>query len=251
MRHGLRRLHEHGAAPDGHREREAGCPITMADWDAASARTPHLVKLAPSGPRPLIDLYEVPAACRRSWGSWGGWGCSTRARVTCMGASARVPGEMLPHRPTARCAARTTNPFSAQGALKVLLRQHRARRLGGEEVGGRSVHVMPHRAGARVRLARRRPARPSTAARSPRAMWWSSATRGRPRAARACARCSRPRPPSADGAVHQVALITDGRFSGATKGPAVGHVSPEAAAGGPIALIEEGDPSPWTSRAAR
>lgn len=39
-----------------------------------------------------------------------------------------------------------------------------------------------------------------------------------------------------------VALITDGRFSGATKGPAVGHVSPEAAAGGPIALIEEGDP---------
>ena len=39
-----------------------------------------------------------------------------------------------------------------------------------------------------------------------------------------------------------MALITDGRFSGATKGPAVGHVSPEAAAGGPIALIEEGDP---------
>ena len=38
-----------------------------------------------------------------------------------------------------------------------------------------------------------------------------------------------------------VALITDGRFSGATKGPAVGHVSPEAAAGGPIALIREGD----------
>jgi dihydroxy-acid dehydratase len=38
-----------------------------------------------------------------------------------------------------------------------------------------------------------------------------------------------------------VALLTDGRFSGATKGPAIGHVSPEAAAGGPIALIEEGD----------
>ena len=38
-----------------------------------------------------------------------------------------------------------------------------------------------------------------------------------------------------------VALITDGRFSGATKGPAVGHVSPEAASGGPIALIAEGD----------
>lgn len=38
-----------------------------------------------------------------------------------------------------------------------------------------------------------------------------------------------------------VALITDGRFSGATRGGAIGHVSPEAAAGGPIALVEAGD----------
>jgi dihydroxy-acid dehydratase len=38
-----------------------------------------------------------------------------------------------------------------------------------------------------------------------------------------------------------VALITDGRFSGATRGAAIGHVSPEAAAGGTIALVEEGD----------
>ncbi|AJC95594.1 dihydroxy-acid dehydratase [Staphylococcus hyicus] len=38
-----------------------------------------------------------------------------------------------------------------------------------------------------------------------------------------------------------VALITDGRFSGATRGIAVGHISPEAASGGPIALIEDGD----------
>lgn len=38
-----------------------------------------------------------------------------------------------------------------------------------------------------------------------------------------------------------IALITDGRFSGATRGPAIGHVSPEAYEGGPIAFIEEGD----------
>ena len=38
-----------------------------------------------------------------------------------------------------------------------------------------------------------------------------------------------------------VALITDGRFSGASRGAAIGHVSPEAASGGPIGLIEEGD----------
>lgn len=38
-----------------------------------------------------------------------------------------------------------------------------------------------------------------------------------------------------------IALITDGRFSGASKGPVIGHCSPEAQAGGPIALVEEGD----------
>ena len=38
-----------------------------------------------------------------------------------------------------------------------------------------------------------------------------------------------------------VALITDGRFSGATRGASIGHVSPEAASGGPIALVQEGD----------
>lgn len=38
-----------------------------------------------------------------------------------------------------------------------------------------------------------------------------------------------------------VALITDGRFSGATRGIAVGHISPEAAAGGPLSLVEDGD----------
>jgi dihydroxy-acid dehydratase len=39
----------------------------------------------------------------------------------------------------------------------------------------------------------------------------------------------------------QVGLITDGRFSGGTRGPCIGHVSPEAASGGPIGLVQEGD----------
>jgi dihydroxy-acid dehydratase len=39
----------------------------------------------------------------------------------------------------------------------------------------------------------------------------------------------------------KVALITDGRFSGGTRGVCIGHISPEAAAGGPIAALEDGD----------
>jgi dihydroxy-acid dehydratase len=41
--------------------------------------------------------------------------------------------------------------------------------------------------------------------------------------------------------LHNTAIVTDGRFSGATRGPCIGHVSPEAARGGPIALVEDGD----------
>lgn len=37
------------------------------------------------------------------------------------------------------------------------------------------------------------------------------------------------------------ALVTDGRFSGSTRGPCIGHISPEAAAGGPIGLLKDGD----------
>ena len=44
-----------------------------------------------------------------------------------------------------------------------------------------------------------------------------------------------------EGLGDEVALITDGRFSGATHGLMVGHVAPEAALGGPIAIVEEGD----------
>ncbi len=43
------------------------------------------------------------------------------------------------------------------------------------------------------------------------------------------------------GLADSVALITDGRFSGGTKGPCIGHVSPEASAGGPIAILRDGD----------
>jgi dihydroxy-acid dehydratase len=43
------------------------------------------------------------------------------------------------------------------------------------------------------------------------------------------------------GLADSVALITDGRFSGGTKGPCIGHVSPEASAKGPIAILKDGD----------
>jgi len=54
------------------------------------------------------------------------------------------------------------------------------------------------------------------------------------------------------GAGHEedVALLTDGRFSGGTRGPMIGHIAPEAADGGPIGLIGTATTSPSTSRSA-
>ncbi|MEF9438561.1 MAG: dihydroxy-acid dehydratase, partial [Candidatus Mariimomonas ferrooxydans] len=43
------------------------------------------------------------------------------------------------------------------------------------------------------------------------------------------------------GLSESVALITDGRFSGGTRGPCIGHISPEAMEGGPIAIVRDGD----------
>jgi dihydroxy-acid dehydratase len=43
------------------------------------------------------------------------------------------------------------------------------------------------------------------------------------------------------GLADSVALITDGRFSGGTKGPCIGHISPEAASAGPMAILKDGD----------
>ncbi|MBC7225320.1 MAG: dihydroxy-acid dehydratase, partial [Anaerolineae bacterium] len=43
------------------------------------------------------------------------------------------------------------------------------------------------------------------------------------------------------GLASSTALVTDGRFSGSTRGPCIGYVSPEAALGGPIALVQDGD----------
>ena len=74
--------------------------------------------------------------------------------------------------------------------------------------------------------ARKPVSRPSRTGNTRKARFWSSATRGRA-AAPACARCCRPRRPFyGQGMGDKVARITDGRFSGATRGFCVGHVGP-------------------------
>ena len=216
----------------------AGHPITMDDWDAASARTPHLVKLQPSGPRPLIDLYAVggvPVVMHEL----NELGLLDESAITCMGplpeyiANCTKPAD-------GEVCRKHDNPFSKVGALRVLhgniapdggivkksavdpsMLTHTgtARCFNSEEEACEAIFAGKIKPGDVVVI---RYEGPKGGPGMREMLTPTSAIVGM-------------------GLSKSVALLTDGRFSGASKGPCVGHVSPEAAAGGPIALIEDGD----------
>ncbi len=218
--------------------REAGHPITMDDWNAASARTPHLVKLAPSGPRPLSDLYEaggVPVVMHEL----AELGLLDRSALTCMGPLDEYLRDCARPADGEVCRAHD-NPFSPVGALRVL---HGNIAPNGAIVKKSAVDpsMLKHTGPARVFESEEEACAAINAGRivaGDVVVIRYEGPKGGPGMREMLT------PTSAIcgmGLSTSVALITDGRFSGATKGPAVGHVSPEAAAGGPIALIEEGD----------
>ncbi|MCI5784561.1 MAG: dihydroxy-acid dehydratase [Collinsella bouchesdurhonensis] len=217
---------------------EAGCPITMDDWDAASARTPHLVKLQPSGPRPLIDLYAVggvPVVMHEL----AELDLLDTSALTCMGTLPEYLKSCT--KPADGEVCRThDNPISPVGALRVLhgniapdggivkkaavdpsMLKHTgpARCFDSEEEACEAIFGGKINPGDVVVIRYEGPA---------------GGPGMREMLTPTSAICGM-------GLSTSVALITDGRFSGASKGPCIGHVSPEAAAGGPIALIHEGD----------
>lgn len=215
----------------------AGHPITLADWDHMSASTPHIVKIAPSGPRPLIDLHVaggIPAVMR----SLMDMNLIDRSAYTVAGTwDQRYTHLPLPDGEVCRTKE---NPFAPAGALKVL---HGNLAPHGSIVKKSAVDasMMCHSGPARVfnsedeavSAINNRLIHPGDVV-----VIRYEGPKGGPGMREMLT------PTSAlvgQGLSTSVALITDGRFSGATKGPAVGHVSPEAAAGGVIALVEEGD----------
>ncbi|MFA5844496.1 MAG: dihydroxy-acid dehydratase [Coriobacteriia bacterium] len=217
---------------------EAGCPVTLDDWSAVSAATPNLVRVSPASEYHMQDLYAVggvPAILREL----------DRAGLVRRGAMT-VTGDDIGRTAAAAPAAdgaviRTLeDPYYPEGGLRVLrgnlapagavikqsavgpeMRRHTgpARVFDSEDaaveaiLGKRIVEgdvVVIRYEGPKGGPGMREMLTPTAAI-------------------------------SGMGLSSSVALVTDGRFSGATKGPAVGHVCPEAADGGPIALVEEGD----------
>ncbi len=215
----------------------AGCPVTMDEWDEVSAATPNIVRIAPAGPRHIEDL-DVVGGVSAIVGELGRTGHLDLSARTCHG----TVGEWVEHCPSpdGDIVRPVSEAYSPDGGLKVLrgslapdcgvvkksavapeMRRHRgpARVFESEEEACEAIFGGRIRPGDVVVIRYEGP---------------SGGPGMREMLTPTSAICGM-------GLDRSVALITDGRFSGATKGPAIGHVSPEAAAGGPIALVEEGD----------
>ncbi len=215
----------------------AGCPISMDDWDEICSQIPNITRIAPAGPLHIQDLNDV-GGISAIIGELGRHGLLNDTALTCHGTMKdwiatcpEVDGEVV---------RSVENAYSPVGGLRVMrgnlapncgvvkqsavsddMRQHRgpARVFGSEEEACEAIFGGKINAGDVVVIRYEGPA---------------GGPGMREMLTPTSAICGM-------GLDKSVALITDGRFSGATKGPAIGHVSPEAYAGGPIALVYEGD----------
>ena len=217
---------------------EAGVPIDLAMFNEVSARTPNLCHLAPAGPTHMPDLYAaggIPAV-QAELAKKGLLDLDVPT-VTGKTLGENIAGARILDEKAIRPI---DNPYSETGGLQILwgniapdgcvvkrsavapeMQQHSgpARVFDSEEEAIAAIYagkivpgdvVVIRYEGPKGGPGMREMLNPTSAI------------------------CGM-------GLGESVALITDGRFSGATRGASIGHVSPEAASGGPIGLVEEGD----------
>jgi dihydroxy-acid dehydratase len=215
----------------------AGLELPLATFQEISSRTPYLVKLSPSGPHHMQDLDEaggVPAVMSEllSHGLLDGAPLTVTGHTTAENLHERRPrtgvirsvadphrqsggivilgGNLAPEGAVVKAAAVAERMVHHRGPARVFDGEEAALTaiLGGTIVPGDVVVIRYE--GPRGGPGMREMLMPTSAL-------------------------------SGLALDDQVVLITDGRFSGATRGAAICHVAPEAAVGGPVALIEEGD----------
>lgn len=219
--------------------REAGVELTLDDFSRITARTPHIGNLKPGGEYFMAELDKVggvPLILRELLD--GGYLDGSALTVTGRTLAEEVQAAAIPDAPQ-RVVFPVKKPLHEKGAL-VILRgslapdgavikvtnpsglvqmQGPARVFDGEEAAFRQIQAGAIRSGDVVVIRYEGP-RGGPGMREMLAV--TAAIVGQ-------------------GHANDVAMVTDGRFSGATQGPMVGHVSPEAQVGGPLALVEDGD----------
>ncbi len=218
---------------------EAGIPFPLEKLDAIGRTTPTLCKIAPSSAYHMEDLDRAGGVFAILGELARGGYLNLEART----ASGRTLGEQLAEGyeiRDERVIRRLENPYDAQGGLRILFGS-----LAPEGAVVKTAGVVPemmrHEGPARVFDSEEEAQAAIDAGRirpGDVVVVRYEGPKGGPGMREMLA------PTSAivgRGLGESVALVTDGRFSGGTRGAAIGHVSPEAAEGGPIGLVEEGD----------
>ena len=217
--------------------KEAGVEVTFDSWDRLSRDTPTLVKLAPSGPWGVTDLGDaggVPAVMKA---------LGNLIHPGTQNVSGRTAGELVQDADivNADCIRGRRDPVEPEGSIYIL---KGSLAPGGAVVKASGVArdmwqavlpalVFEDEEGA-IDAIRDGEIGPGTCI-----VIRNEGTKGGPGMREMLGATSAL---MGAGLGNSCALVTDGRFSGATHGPAIGYVTPEAARGGPIALVEDGDP---------
>ena len=218
--------------------KEAGVPLTLEAFNAYSDKTPHLCSMSPGGPHHLSDLHRaggIPALMQEL--SRGGLLRTEALTVTGKTVGKNLTGKKILNPEVIRSLEK---PYHATGGLAVLFGNLAPE---GAVVKSSAVDdaMLRHTGPARV-FDSEEPAMQAILdgkiQKGDVVVIRYEGPKGGPGMREMLS------PTSAIvgiGRDRDVALLTDGRFSGGSKGAAIGHISPEAAEGGPIAAVQDGD----------
>jgi len=215
---------------------EAGVKLCLDVFDRLSRRTPHICNLRPSGEHTMLDLERaggVPAVMKRLGKLIRGSPLTVAGRRVRDNLKFAKFYESNVIRPLAR-------PYHREGGIAILY-GNLAPKGAVIKYAGVSPRMMRHRGPARV-FEREEDAVKAILnkkiKRGDVVVIRYEGPKGGPGMREMLAATAAV---AGMGLAESVALVTDGRFSGGTRGPCVGHVSPEAAEGGPIAVVRDGD----------
>jgi dihydroxy-acid dehydratase len=216
----------------------AGVPLSLDDFDEMSAKVPHLCALAPSGPYYMEHLHSA-GGVMTVMKTLAGMGRIDGGAATVTGSPLSSSYEGAPA-PDGKYVAHPETPYHAGGGLAVL-RGNLAPEGSIVKKAAVDPSMLVHEGPARVF---------DSEEEAQEAIMGKKIKPGDviviryegPKGGPGMREMLSPTAAIAGiGLDREVALITDGRFSGASRGASIGHVTPEAAAGGPIAIVREGD----------
>jgi len=217
---------------------EAGVSIDLDMFNQLSALTPHLCKISPAGEHHMEDLYQA-GGVQALFNELSKRNLVDKAVMTVTGLTL---GENITGTPVLDHSVirPLDNPYNASGGLAILF-GNLAPEGAVVKKGAVAPEMMQHQGPARV-FDSEEEAVEAILGQKIKAGDVIVIRYEGPRGGPGMREMLTPTSVIAGmGLDKDVALITDGRFSGATRGASIGHVSPEAAAGGLIALVEEGD----------